>query len=423
MNFDSCVAELQGLDGAFSFAELLLQRIWARLEFDHARACTVAGEPIRLLDVGRWNRLGGPDFLDARIEIGGRRVFGDIEVHLRARDWEAHRHADDMAYSRVVLHVVLFPTFAKATRSWDGAEIPILVLLPLLNRSLEEYAEDDAIERLANHPLSKARDALLALPLATQRAELKTLARQRWERKVMWAALRIDRLGWREACHHTALEILGYRFNRAPMLRIAEAWPLSEWTGADQFALKHGLIPNHQLIPEHPLIPDRAFASEATHWQRQAIRPANFPQARLRQYARWVAAEPDWPNRLSEFAETLPKSVNAEHETARFRRTYNCPTLWRELSRRVTASAISGPRLHTLISDGFWPLLAAEFPKRAALFEAFWMHSYPGDLPERLREIAQALSASDPALRPFAHGIAQGLLGWCSRGSKMHQAV
>jgi hypothetical protein len=406
MNFPSCVAELQGLDGAFSFAELLLQRIWARLEFDHARACTVAGEPLRLVDVGRWNRLGGPDFLDAKIEIGDRRLFGDVEVHLSARDWEAHRHAEDMAYSRVVLHVVLFPTFTKTTRRWDGVEIPILVLLPLLNRSLEEYAEDDAIERLANHPLKKARDALLALPIATQRAELKAVARDRWQRKVMWSALRIDRLGWREACHHTALEILGYRFNRAPMLRIAEAWPLTEWVG-----------------PDRDLMAERAFASEATQWQRQAIRPANFPQTRLRQYARWVAAEPDWPDRLGSFAETLPKSVNGDRDTVNFRRFYNCSKIWRELAIGATASAISGPRLHTLINDGFWPLLAARFPQRAGSFEAFWIHGYPGDLPERLSEISRALAMSDPGLRPFAHGAAQGLLGWCSRASKMHEAV
>ena len=115
--------------------------------------------------------------------------------------------------------------------------------------------------------------------------------------------------------------------------------------------------------------------------------------------------------------------MNAEQDTARFRRVYDCSTRWRELTRRVTASAISGPRLQTVINDGFWPLLAAQLPKRAALFEAFWMHAYPGDLPERLREIARALSASEPALRPFAHGFAQGLLGWCARTSKMHRAV
>jgi len=406
MNYPGCVAELQGLDGAFSFAELLLQRIWARLEFDHARACTVAGETVRLIDVGRWNRLGGPDFLDAKIEIGGRRCEGDIEVHLRARDWETHRHAEDMAYSRVVLHVVLFPAFAETTRRWDGAEIPILVLLPLLNRSLEEYAEDEAIERLANHPLTKARDALLALPVATQRIELKAVARERWQRKLMWAALRIDRLGWSESCHQTALEILGYRFNRAPMLRIAEAWPLTEWIG-----------------PGREDIAERAFSSELDHWQRQAIRPANFPRARLRQYQRWVGAEPVWPDRLRDFAEALPKSVNSNFETATFRRVYNCTKICRALARQVTASTISGPRLQTLINDGFWPLLAAHFPDRAGLFEAFWTHGHAGDLPGWLREISRALATTDSSLRPFAHGVAQGLLGWCARAPKMHEAV
>jgi len=406
MNIGAMVAELQGLDGAFSFAELLLQRILARLDFDHGRACTVTGEPVRLLDVGRWNRFGGPDFLDAKIEIGGHRVTGDIEVHLHARDWESHRHAEDMAYSRVVLHVVLFPTVGKTTRSWDGREIPVLVLLPLLNRSLEEYAEDDAIERLANHPLTKAREALLALPVATQKTELKSVARERWERKTMWAALRIDRLGWSEACHQTALEILGYRFNRAPMIRIAEAFPLAVW-----------------IDEKSDAVAERAFASEAAHWQRQAIRPANFPLARLRQYARWTAVKPDWPKRLRAFVETLPSAVNGALDTKTFRRVYDCPRIWCDLAADIAGSAISGPRMHTLINDGFWPLLAAQFAERANQCESFWTHGYPGDLPQPLREISSALSASDSSLRPFAHGMAQGLLGWCSRAAKRHDVV
>ena len=400
---EGVVAELQGLDGAFSFAELLLQRIWSRLDFDQTRASTVAGESVCVLEPGCWNRLGGPDFFDAKFDIGDRRVSGDVEVHLRAADWESHRHTENMAYSRVALHVVLFPTLAKTTRGWDGGEIPILVLLPLLNRSLEEYAEDEAVERLADHPLTKARDALLALPITSQREMLTCAAKERWERKQMLAALKIDHLGWREACHHTALEILGYRFNRAAMVRIAERWPLTSWREIDQRELVH-----------------RAYASEAGHWRLQAIRPANLPLTRLKQYARWIALEPDWPQKLAEFADRLPQFANKELETSRFRRVSRGSEITERLTSTVVRGAVGGSRLQTLLGDGFWPLLAAREPARARVCEAFWFHGQIGDVPDNLREIGQTLAAADFRLRPFAHGIAQGLLSWCARPAKTH---
>ena len=105
------VAELQGLYGAFSFPEKLLQKIWLRGDFDRA-AVANDGRRVRVLHPGKWNLLGGPDFTAARLRFGdpgGREVTGDVELHLHAADWHTHRHAEDPAYDRVVLHVVLFP--------------------------------------------------------------------------------------------------------------------------------------------------------------------------------------------------------------------------------------------------------------------------------------------------------------------------
>src|SRR5690242_15909288 len=135
------VQEIQGLEGAFTFPEHTLQRIWARGEFDGAGARALSGETIRVLYPGRWNRLGGPDFRQARLHLGGREVTGDVELHLQAADWEAHGHDVDPAYGAVVLHGVLFPPpRAVVCRRCDGMVLPQLVLLPLLRRGLEEYA-------------------------------------------------------------------------------------------------------------------------------------------------------------------------------------------------------------------------------------------------------------------------------------------
>src|SRR5215207_829853 len=96
------VAEIQGLYGAFSFPEKLLQKIWLRGDFNRAAANTTDGRAVRIGHPGKWNLLGGPDFRDARFTLGGEReACADIEVHLHAADWDAHGHARDAAYDRV----------------------------------------------------------------------------------------------------------------------------------------------------------------------------------------------------------------------------------------------------------------------------------------------------------------------------------
>jgi len=145
------VAEVQGLDGAFTFSEKLLQKLWLRGDFERAVAATMEGRRVQIVHPGKWNLLGGPDFRAARLRFDdGRETVGDIEVHLRAGDWAAHRHAEDAAYDDVILHVVLFPPEgATATRGAGGREIPVLALLPPANRKARFYVGEAELASLA----------------------------------------------------------------------------------------------------------------------------------------------------------------------------------------------------------------------------------------------------------------------------------
>jgi hypothetical protein len=391
----SAVAEIQGLYGAFSFSEKLLQKIWLRGDFDRAAARLPDGARLRIVHPGKWNLLGGPDFTDARLRCGEnaeRETTGDIEVHLRAVDWDVHGHARDPAYDKVMLHVVLFPPErGHVTRGAGGRSIPVLALLPLLHRGLEEFAADEAVELLANRPLARLPAELGMLPAAECAALLHRHAASRWQEKVRYARLRIDRLGWNSACHHAALEILGYRFNRGPMLRLAGEWPLEKWS--------EGLV-DSLLV----------YVAETDGWSLQGVRPANHPRTRLRQYSAWTFARPDWPTLVMQFGATLPELAAATPlGTPDARRVHQLTSLRARIGDEICANAIGGTRLNTLICDGFFPLIAAATSRN---FEALWHHWFCGDLPPWLASGLRQLGYFDGRSQPASHGCAQGLLGW-----------
>jgi hypothetical protein len=387
----SDVAEIQGLYGAFSFPEKLLQKIWLRRDFDTTRAVTTDGRMVAVMHPGKWNLLAGPDFTSARLRIGdGPELTGEVELHLRASDWDAHGHVRDEAYDGVVLHVVLFPPPAGTrTLGKGGREIPILALLPLLLHDLEEYAADEAVEVLANRPAVRLTAELSPLPAPQLGELLRRHAASRWRQKVHFARLRVQKLGWEQACHHSALEVLGFRYNRSPMLRIAGRWSLADWVA--------GRITVEAVLLE-----------EIEHWSVQGVRPANHPRTRLRQYASWVSTVPDWPERLSREASALVP-LSLESSTRDLRRERAFSDIRESLATRLCGGAIGGTRLDNLICDAFLPLLAGAEKQDS---QGWWFHWFPGDLPPFVAAGLKQLGVWDGRTQPACHGLAQGLLGW-----------
>jgi len=85
--------------------ELAIQKQWSKV----ARGTTFTladGGTLRVISPGVWNRMHGPDFRNAKLELNGVSLRGDVEVHVKAGDWIAHGHGDDPMYADVVLHVV-----------------------------------------------------------------------------------------------------------------------------------------------------------------------------------------------------------------------------------------------------------------------------------------------------------------------------
>jgi len=102
------------------------------------------------------------------------------------------------------------------------------------------------------------------------------------------------------------------------------------------------------------------------------------------------------------------------------------------IAASVCANALGGTRLDTLITDGFFPLLAAHFAAHAqqardsqqaqspanaanasetALF-ALWKNWPVGDMPAQYPKLLRTLEITGTRDTPLHNGAAQGVLGF-----------
>jgi hypothetical protein len=201
-------------------AEMLLQYLWEHRLWEQCDLITTAGQAICVLDPGRRNTDAGPDFFNAKIQIGGHTWVGNVEIHVRASDWHRHHHDNDPAYDSVILHVVGTDD-ATITRA-DGQTIPQMVL-PFTNDYRERY--DSMVSNTA------------ILPCVSDLAHIPPLYITDWITSLGYERLydkveRIEQLrqrldgDWAATAYVTLARALGFGINSEPFERLALATPL-----------------------------------------------------------------------------------------------------------------------------------------------------------------------------------------------------
>lgn len=91
---------------ASAFCEIALQNLWNVIPLNVSFPLKAGGSSFKVLSRGLWNHDAGPDFLNAKIEIDGTVLHGDVEIHCRTSDWARHDHSGNPDYDRVILHAV-----------------------------------------------------------------------------------------------------------------------------------------------------------------------------------------------------------------------------------------------------------------------------------------------------------------------------
>jgi len=141
--------------------ELEVQALWFEQLFQPVLA-TDDGRKVEIIQPGFWNHTGGPDFsrvavrFEADPKSGAEIAVGNVEIHLRPGDWNAHGHHADPAYNETILHVVWDLASAKpffpATESFR--RVPQVEMKSQLLAPWEEL--QPLCTSLLQHPLPDA---------------------------------------------------------------------------------------------------------------------------------------------------------------------------------------------------------------------------------------------------------------------------
>lgn len=386
--YKSRVSEVQGLYGPVTISERTIQKLWLRQDFDTSDLKTLSGKTLEVEQAGRWNTNEGPDFLEATMLIDGKRITCDVEIHLYSRGWREHGHHKDENFSKVRLHVVLFPDKNPLTppETCHGETLDTLYLLPCLHEDLETIIERETLARDDPEDYAQWLEALKALPKRERIQTILERARRRWQSKCQFARTRLEKHEWDDACHQLCLEVLGYRRNRAAMARLALETPMSEFMGMESV--------------------ESLYAQYEADWQLAGSRPANHPKKRLEQYLQLVKHNPKWPENIQDMFSHLPVGWVGLENTDGFRNRYHLSIFRSRLVEEVFGSAITSTRFDTLMIDAFLPLASA-FPEWD--FFPVWYHWYPGDAPDKVSNFIKDAELTGPR-EPASNGLNQGVL-------------
>lgn len=279
-----------------TMAEVEVQACWFAGNFGR-EFISSSGDAVRVVQFGTWNRLAGPDFVDAAVSInGGPPQAGAVELDLELLDWERHGHAMNSEYNAVVLHL-----FVKArpgerffTRTFNHRNVPQVHLLQPIGGWVPGHNQLASPGRCAS-VLSGLSDSELS-------DRLMEAARVRFQRKVAAIKRTRDAHGTGEALYQALSAGLGYSGNELPFTLIAQRLPVALLTrsrGAVEALLfgVSGLIPGPclaRLTPEARQLarclweqwwPYRTGHGrseiESGLWRLGRQRPLNHPQRRL----------------------------------------------------------------------------------------------------------------------------------------------
>ena len=275
--------------------EEFLYYIWENRLIDKALQ-TTEGEAVDVVATGYRNTDSGPDFLEARIQIGDKLWAGHVEIHVKASDWNRHGHQTDKAYKNVILHVV-YENDTKVNN------IPTLELKGHFDETL--FANYQKFISSKNWiPCEKS---ITQVPVFTRLSWFDRMAVERLESKseTVTKILNANQFDWEDALYKLLMRYFGLKVNNEAFEYLSNILPFKTLLKhADNLLQLEAMLfgcagfLEDDFTEEYPLLLKREFAvmkakfnlltMPAERWKFLRMRPSNFPTIRLAQMAQLI---------------------------------------------------------------------------------------------------------------------------------------
>ena len=257
---------------------------------------TTESEAVEVVATGYRNTDSGPDFLEAKIQIGDKLWAGHVEIHVKSSDWNRHGHQNDKAYKNVILHVV----YENDTQVND---IPALELKGHFDESLFTQYQ----KLISSKNWIPCEKSIAKVPVFTRLSWLDRMAVERLESKseTVTKILEANQFDWEDALYQLLMRYFGLKVNNEAFEYLANILPYKTLLKhADNLVQVEAMLMGcagfleADFTEEYPLLLKREFAvmrakfnlltMPAERWKFMRMRPSNFPTIRLAQMAQLI---------------------------------------------------------------------------------------------------------------------------------------
>lgn len=367
--------------------EDFLQYIW-KFRLYNTPLMDPHGSLIEVIDTGQLNTDSGPDFFNARITAGPITWAGNVEIHMRASDWHRHGHHLDPAYDNVILHGVV----EKDREVHNSKGRKILTVNMEFSQNLWSKYKD----LLAKQETIPCREELVPLNKDRLKQWLEKLYIERLEERTRMVKRSLEEAGgdWEEVLYRAMGRAMGQKTNAEPFEMLTRTISLEKisrfcpdlHTKESILFGQAGMLNNPDGDPYY-LSLKKSYRHichmlelqpmEAHLWKYLRLRPMNFPDIRIAQFAWMLDKYPAFFYCLTNTEDPAAFLMNMRLGTSRYWMTHfrlNKPGQWRE--------KVVGPeRLAGLLINAVVPVLCTYMLDQGRIFNFLEISNIPARLP------------------------------------------
>ncbi len=271
--------------------ERLLHFIWQNKLFNTKDLKTLNGSELQILDFGKYNTDGGPDFWNAKIKIDDVILIGNIELH---------KHEQDKKYNNVILHVIYFndePVSNLPSLELNG-RIPAVLLDKYEDMMLsqKDLICENLFDTIDEFTFENWKERLVIERMERKSAEILE-------------NLKLNNNDWEQTCYQLLGKYFGSHINKEPfelLTRFLDYKILLKHK-EDVFQLEALLfgvagflnkdfveIYPRELKQEYEFLKHKYDLKQIQehHWQFLRIRPVSFPTIRIAWFAKVMQQMP-----------------------------------------------------------------------------------------------------------------------------------